>query len=79
MPVIVYGSPGCYACKMTHMHLERRDIAFTRRYLSDFDNVLELIAEHDLKTAPIVHVIADDGAEDFWDGYRPDRIDALVI
>lgn len=79
MPIVtVYASgPSCMACTMTKRHLARRGIAFTEIPIDSDDAILAAAGELDLRTAPIVCASVD-GAEQYWDGYRPDRIDALV-
>ena len=72
--VVVFEAPGCPACRMTERHLERRGISFAKQSLSA---AADLIATHSLATAPVVAAVVD-GVHRVWDGYRPDRIDALA-
>lgn len=74
--VTVYtAGPSCMACRQTKRHLEKLGIPFVE------SQITEVIAEAakflGLSTAPIVCVSAQSG-ELTWDGYRPDRIDALA-
>lgn len=73
--VTVYTTgPSCGACTMTKRHLDRRGIAYTEQPLDD-DNLAAAV-DLGFTTAPVVCVNVD-GVEDSWQGYRPDRIDAL--
>jgi glutaredoxin-like protein NrdH len=75
--VTVYtAGPSCMPCTMTKKHLERRGIPYTEVPISA-DGVMEAIHELDLRTAPVVCAATISG-EQAWDGYRPDRIDALT-
>jgi glutaredoxin-like protein NrdH len=61
---------------MTKKHLARRGIPYTEIPINDA-GVLEAIHELDFHTAPVV-CAATTAGEQAWDGYRPDRIDALA-
>ena len=75
--VTVYTSgPSCAACRLTKRHLDRRGIDYTEVPIDSDDGILPAALELDLTTAPIVCASVD-GVEQYWDGYRPDRIDAL--
>jgi len=80
--VTVYTSgPGCKACTLTKRHLEKRGIAFSEVPIDSDDNILAAADELGLRAAPIVCVTTWAGEKpvnDYWDGYRPDRIDAIV-
>lgn len=78
MTVTVYTTgPGCMACTLTKRHLERRGIPYAEIRIDSDDNILAAINELDLTTAPVVCASTSNG-EQYWDGYRPDRIDALA-
>lgn len=86
--VTVYTSVSCPACAMTKRHLDKRGIAFTEVTLDADDATLAAAAELGLRQAPIVCVSTQPptrrtpgnqpAGEQCWDGYRPDRIDALA-
>lgn len=77
MTVDVYTpGPGCQGCKATKRRLNDKEILYTEHPL---DGVADIIEQHHFTTAPVVHVRTDDGEHLYWDGYRPDRIDALVM
>lgn len=76
--VTVYTSgSSCQACTMTKRHLNRRGIPFEEVQIASDDSVLEAITFLGFRTAPIV-CAATEAGEQAWDGYRPDRIDALA-
>ncbi|MCV7102528.1 glutaredoxin family protein [Mycobacterium palustre] len=80
MTVTVYTTgPSCMACQQTKRHLDKRGIAYTELPLDDDDNRAAAL-ELGFRTAPVV-VAQRAGEWDWqaWDGYRPDRIDALVV
>lgn len=68
--------PACMQCTMTKRHLARRGLPFNEVQLQtdDPDKAAWLLG---FTQAPIVTVNSPDGHQS-WDGYRPDRIDALV-
>lgn len=66
---------GCMACRQTKRHLTKRGIEFTELPIDDA--VTASAVELGLTQAPIVCASTAAG-ETFWDGYRPDRIDALA-
>lgn len=75
MTVTIYTSPACMACVQTKRHLDRRGITYAEQPLAE-DNASAAI-ELGFSTAPVV-CVSIDGEEQSWDGYRPDRIDALA-
>lgn len=78
MIVTVYTSgPSCHLCTMTKRHLDRRGIEYTEIALDSEEGIREACLEMDLRTAPVVCVSVD-GVEQWWDGFRPTRIDALL-
>ena len=79
MPVVtVYtAGPSCQACAMTKRHLDRRGIPFTEVPIDGDEHIIEAINELGFTTAPVV-CASTPGGELSWDGYRPDRIDALA-
>lgn len=78
MTITVYtAGPSCQACTLTKRHLDRRGLAYTEEPIDGRDEILDAAAELGLTSAPIVCASVD-GEEQYWDGYRPDRIDGLV-
>ncbi|OHU48128.1 glutaredoxin domain-containing protein [Mycobacteroides chelonae] len=78
LTVTVYtAGPSCQPCKATLRHLDRLGIDYTTVPIDSDDAIREAAIELGMKTAPIVCVATPDG-EDHWDGYRPDKLDALA-
>lgn len=74
--VTVYtNGPACQACNLTKRHLTKRGIDFDEVAINS-DNI-DAITFLGFSTAPIVCVATTEG-EQSWDGFRPDRINALV-
>lgn len=67
----------CMACALTKRHFERRGIAYTEVPIDSDDGIIDAINELGFTTAPVV-CVATSAGEQSWDGYRPDRIDALT-
>lgn len=78
LTVTVYtAGPSCQPCRMTLRHLDRLGIAYTTIPIDSDDAIREAAIELGLRTAPIV-CVATPAGEDHWDGYRPDKLDALT-
>ena len=60
------------ACKQTKRHLERRGIAYDEFPIDSDEQVLAAVKELGFTQAPVVAITQT------WDGYRPDRIEALL-
>lgn len=76
MKVTVYTSgPACMACRMTKRHLAKLGIPFDEEPIDDL--VLDAATFLELRQAPVVCASTALGDE-YWDGYRPDRLDGLV-
>lgn len=80
MTVTVYTAPGCPGCNMTKRHLARlvergAPLVVEEKPMDDLDR--EAAIECGMTTAPVVCASTPSG-EQMWDGYRPDRLDALA-
>lgn len=73
MTVTVYAKPGCPPCNATIKALEKLHIAYVRLDVTDNPAALEACQALGYLSAPVV--VAGD---DHWQGFRPDRIAALV-
>lgn len=79
MTVTVYTTgPSCMACRMTKRRLDDIGIRYTEIPIDSDDKIYEAISELGFTTAPVVLAATSIG-EQSWDGYRPDRIDALKL
>ena len=69
--IIVFTKPSCVQCNQTKLHLRKRGLTFDERPLigDDLDSAIKL----GYKSAPVVFA-----GDQHWNGYRPDRIDALL-
>ncbi|OIN80759.1 glutaredoxin domain-containing protein [Mycobacterium malmoense] len=76
--VTVYtAGPGCAACNATKRHLERCGIAY-EELPADEPDTREALIYLGFTSAPVVVAVTGD-RETAWQGYRPDRIDALAV
>lgn len=75
--VTVYtAGPACQACTMTKRHLDRINVPYTEIPIDSDDAIPAAAFELGFAQAPIVCASVD-GVEQAWDGYRPDRLNAL--
>lgn len=70
MEVTVYTKPGCHGCNATIRRLNEKQIPYETKPLDE--SMRPVIEAHQLRHAPVVQA-----GDMYWDGYRPDRIDAL--
>lgn len=75
--VTVYTSAGCMPCRQTKRHLDKRGIGYTEVPIDSDEGIVAAATYLGFSTAPIV-CVSIDGVEQSWDGYRPDRIDAIA-
>lgn len=73
MTVTLYTKPNCPACTMTKRHLDKRGVGYDELPIDD--GVLLRADAAGIASAPIVEAVGFAP----WGGYRPDRIDALVM
>lgn len=81
MHVTVYTAQSCPACVATKRKLTALGIPFTEVPIASDEKIIDAARELGLTQAPIVCAeggINGDKWSHEWDGYRPDRIDALV-
>lgn len=83
LSVVVYGPPKggakakCAACEQTKRHLTKREIPFTEAIIDGF--LVKEVGALGMTQAPIVRVTNAEGeVVEQFDGYRPDRLDALA-
>lgn len=74
MSITVYTTPFCVQCKATYRALERQGLAYDVVDLSEDHEALERIRSLGYQQVPVV--IAGD---EHWSGFRPDKINALVM
>lgn len=79
MTITVFSKPACVQCTATIRAMDRKDIVHTTTDISVDAAALEYARGlGDYAQAPIVHVRHADGTEDHWQGFQPDKINALV-
>lgn len=71
--ITVYTKSSCQACKLTYHLLEKTGIDYDVVDISQDPAALEYVQSLGYKSAPVVVA-----GEAHWDGFRPDRIKALV-
>lgn len=68
----------CAACEQTKRHLTKREIPFTEAIIDGF--LVKEVEALGMTQAPIVRVTNAEGeVVEQFDGYRPDRLDALAV
>ena len=73
MPITVYTKPNCPQCEATKRQLTRQGLAFEVIDLTQDPSALDTLREAGFMQAPVVMT-----GDDFWSGYRPDKIRALA-
>lgn len=68
--------PSCQACTLTKRHLDRIGVAYEEVPMGQDALVVDAMKFCDFTQAPVV-CASINGEELAWDGYRPDRLDAL--
>lgn len=76
--VTVYTLPACPGCVMTKRHLDKIGVPYTEVALDSEPGIRDAARELGLLSAPIVCANVD-GEERFWEGFRPDSLDALAV
>lgn len=76
MNITVYTTgPTCHKCTLTKRVLTKAGLPFTEVDARE----AEELKSRAFKTAPVVHVVHDDGSEEWWDDFRDDRLKALAV
>lgn len=77
MTVTVYtAGPSCQACTLTKRHLDRIGVAYEEVPMGQDALVVDAMKFCDFTQAPVVCASVN-GEEIAFDGYRPDRLNAL--
>ncbi|WP_454778725.1 glutaredoxin family protein [Georgenia muralis] len=71
--VVVYSQGGCQACRLTLSALERAGVAYELVDLEENAAARELLLAMEFQTVPVVTT-----GEQWWAGFRPDRIRTLT-
>ena len=71
--VYVYTQPNCVQCRFTKRHLEKFNLDFEERDLSDYPEIVEKAKSKGFMSAPIVTA-----GEIMFSGFQPDKIRKLA-
>lgn len=71
--VVVYAQSGCQACRLTQRALERAGVKYEVVDLDANAAARELLLALEFTAAPVVTT-----GEQWWSGFRPDRIKAVA-
>lgn len=71
--VTVYTKPNCVQCNMTKKKLDTLGVTYELIDLMEDEVAMKTIIEKGFLAAPVVHA-----GEDWWSGFRPDKIDAIA-
>ncbi|MBY3151278.1 glutaredoxin-like protein NrdH [Rhizobium laguerreae] len=74
MEVVVYSTPSCVQCKQTYRELDKKGIAYKVVDLSVDEAAMSRVRGLGYAQAPVVEV----GADNMWQGFRPDLIKKLA-
>lgn len=72
--VTVLTSPACQPCRLSKKRLNDLGIEFVERDVSTDEKALELAKSLGYNSSPVI--LLENG--EHWQGFRPDRIDALA-
>lgn len=78
MKITVYSKPSCMPCAGTKRALTRNNIPFTEVDVTSAPDAADPILELGYRGVPVVVVEGLPDGTDHWDGYRPDKIEALA-
>jgi glutaredoxin-like protein NrdH len=73
VPIVVYSTPHCQRCRATMRKLDQLHIPYQVVDVADNPQARDRLASLGFREAPVV----DTGTEVF-NGYRPDRLEALA-
>ena len=77
MKVTLYSQKNCMPCAGTKRALTRNKIEFVEVDVTKSADAADPILELGYRATPVV-IVEHDGGTDHWDGYRPDKIEALA-
>ena len=73
--ITVYSKPNCMQCEMTKRYMQDEGIEFSVVDIEQDETAVKMLMLHGYQGLPVVAV---DGFDNYWSGFRPDRIDELV-
>lgn len=72
--ITVYSKVGCGQCLFTKKYLEKRNLAYLEKNISENQEWLEEVKEMGFQSLPVIKV----AGEEPFNGFQPHRLDALV-
>jgi len=73
-PITVYSQPNCYPCKATYRKADDLGLNYTVVDISEDHEARDYVIGLGHVSTPVV-VVGDES----WAGYKPDRLQALVV
>ena len=72
--VTLYTKPNCVQCTATKRYLDTKGIAYTMLDVLQDEAAYVKIVERGFLQVPVVNV-----GDDWWSGFRPDRLDEILV
>lgn len=76
MTITLYSKPACQQCVATERRLKANEVTFVH---DDALANVDMLKDLGHLSAPVVLVHDGETLIDHWSGYRPDKIDELVL
>lgn len=72
--ITVYTKPNCMQCEFTKRYLDESGVKYSTVDVTQDEVALQMLKLHKHQGVPVVAV---NGFEDSWSGFKPDRLDEL--
>lgn len=72
--ITVYTKSNCMQCEMTKRYMEMENIEFSVVDVEQDEMAIKMLVLHGYQGVPVVAV---DGFDNSWSGFRPDRLEEL--
>lgn len=72
--VTLYTKPNCVQCTATKRYLDTKGIEYTMLDVLQDEAAYVQIVERGFLQVPVVNV-----GDDWWSGFRPDRLDEILV
>lgn len=73
--VTVYSKVGCGQCQFTKMFLERHNIDYVEKNVSEDESLVDEVKALGFSSLPVVQI----EGEEAFSGFQPDRLEKLVV
>jgi glutaredoxin-like protein NrdH len=70
--------PSCVSCQATKYWLRKRDIPFTEVRLDHDPKAAVELKQRGYTISPVVELHRDNGAEVWWSGHSPSRLESIT-